>query len=266
MWYLAYGEHLVRSQTEGTAMSFAPLFPLVLAAALTLCCASSSLRAIELDDAILRLGAEDYDEREAATEYLGSMSAGYARLFLKLASSISDPEIRDRLNAAAKMIFERQIGAKDERWLRLHGSLGISYHVHYLEKISEGGKDREALGMAVSWVDENGPSDNRLQTWDVITEINGVKLGARDIDQLVKPGTQYELTVRRYTNSTLIAERDNVSSDETGYHEFKVSVTAGWREAHQVDQDSAQAIMTVLWREFLDEYQNSRGRYAALRR
>jgi len=220
----------------------------------------------DLDRAIMRLGAEDYDEREAATEELGTLSAGYARVFLKLSSAIKDPEIRDRLGLAARKIFERQMGAKDERWLRLHGSLRISYQPHFLATFRGGEKEREPLGMAVCWVDSDGPSDNRLRIWDVITQIDGVKLGARDIDQLVKPGGAYELTVRRFADKALISERDYVTAEDSEFEELKIKVVAGWRSPHQVDQESARGVMTMLWQEFLEDYQNPQdGKYAALK-
>jgi hypothetical protein len=210
----------------------------------------------ELDHSIMQLGSDDFEEREAASAELGVLAAGYARVFLKLAASIdNDLEIKDRLFKAAKSIFEKKIGSKDERWLKIHGALNISYQPYYVTQSIDGKTNREFLGMAVSWVDKEGACDKHLQKWDVITAIDGVAMGNRDLDSLVKPGTSYELTVRRYVTVTTLENKTEIAADES-FEEHKIKVTAGWRAPQNVDQYYARVLMDRLWKDFLAEYRN----------
>jgi hypothetical protein len=219
----------------------------------------SSCRAVEeLDETIALLGDDDYDVREAATDRLGNCPAGYARVLLKLSDAVnSDLEVKNRLKQSARMVFERKIGAKDDRWLALHGTLGISYQAHYsAARNEETSREREAIGMAVTWIENSGPSEQKLQVWDVITEVDGVNAANRDLDQMVKPGKEYELTVLRYEDTKSISERDYIDSADSNFKKLKIKVAAGWRKSDAVDQEFAKSLMESLWVDFLEAFKS----------
>lgn len=213
-----------------------------------------------LDELILRLGDEKFDAREAATEQLGSYPAGYARVFLKLSSAVHDLEIRDRLNAAARKVFERRIGARDDRWLRMHGTLGITGQLYFTADEPRNG-ERALLGLVIGWVDVCGPSEGRLESWDVIVSADGAAAGG-DLMERIKAGAEYQLSVRRYKNIEGIRAHGFSPSDKD-YQTFSVKVRAAWKEKTQVNRDEAAELMETMWREFLQDFRNPDSRSLA---
>ncbi len=246
-------EHISENRPPSARRFHAPLRAITL---WMLCLCGSVAALDDLEETILKLSDPDFDLREEATEKLGACPSGYERVFLKLSDAVkSDPEIKTRLVEAARRVFQRSIGAKDERWLRFHADLGMAYQMHYTYEFDpNSSRPREAMGLAVSAVDNDGPSGSAVQTWDLITEIDGKDIRRNDIDQQLRAGQEHELTLRRYKAIDAIKERGAINPDDSGYTVLKVKVRAAWKNRGNVDECEAQALMAALWNEFLKDY------------
>jgi hypothetical protein len=216
---------------------------------------------------IQRLTDDDFEVREAASRELESFPKEFAARFLNLSSAANtDQEAGERLVAAARYIFEHQIATADERWRRLYGHAGLSYErVYNEERYQPTARLRSLIGLAVSWVDERGPSAGKLKRWDVITHIDGVSVRERDIDTALLAAGEHELTLWRYRESDAIGTRDFIDPYDTDFEVLKVKLIAGWKDAEQVSQSKRADLLARLWQDYRRERESDpRGTPVAL--
>lgn len=140
---------------------------------------ASACAAQDVDHLIKLLSDDDFDIREQATEKLGHLHRNYAARLYKL-SFVVEPETKMRLRTAVHQIVERQIVQKDDRWIRLHGWLGIEYSNVYsgMEGHDEASymrwcRDRTVESYVIRWVSIDSPAADKLCNRDEITEVDG---------------------------------------------------------------------------------------------
>ena len=220
----------------------------------------------EIDQLINNLGAENFDQRENASEELSTYSSGYCSIFLKLSETSNDPEIAWRLKRVSHEIFKRQIFTKDERWKRLHGTLGIEINRICSSDDSESReRDREierertyeeqtTIGYRIEFVQMDGPATTILKQSDVIIEINGKKV--TDVEQeqyndygFIKPNQQYSLKLIRHKEPQPDAD-GNMPPEENPFVGDETTVIIQ-SSIHKEVTEREDKLLEALWNEYL---------------
>lgn len=228
--------------------------------------------ASDLEPLIKKLADEDFDVRVRATQELGKYPISYAKIFMKLADGMKDPEVRGRLKQASKLVWHNMILSQDERYRRVYGCIGFWFTEVYVERkmpegaIPEGphdyGTHHVLVGLKIDSVAFDTPAVNKLEQFDLLIEVNGkpiadfvkeehAKLG------LFQTGVEYELTLKRLKDVEKIRQRDGQSYDmeKDEFIEFKIKIKATDKEEKYLDFDALSNIEDAAWKEFLDEYE-----------
>lgn len=210
-------------------------------------CASDDDRIAKL---LVALDDEDFDVREHAMLELGDFPEEYSKKFLEMSRKYENPELRERLYVAARMIFKKSILIKTDEWLKFHGTLGIEGNLRYHQLVHTNPdgtsiSDWVPLGFMITFV-SNENAKEQLNGSDIIIEIADVDLNVLD----VKAGHEYELKIRRYKD---ITQLENYYQRYTNdYEEFTIKVRAGWKDERFINPYAAEALMLKLWFEFKD--------------
>lgn len=212
----------------------------------------------DLPKLLIQCDSEDFDVREQATFKLGQFPAEYVEKFLTMAETEQNPEVGYRLKYAARLIFEKKIGSKDDRWRYFHGTLELTGQLVWVTKETHLDADFpyyhtecEVLGMLVSWVnDVDGPGKDKIRQSDLILSIEGSSLNPIN----VKADGEYVVHIRRYKSLKYIEDHNTIdpNATEKDYDEFTVTVTASWLDRRFINEYAEQDLMTKLWLEYLE--------------
>lgn len=236
---------------------------------------TSACAAQDVDHLIRLLNDDDFDIREEATEKLGHLHRNYACKLYRL-SFVVEPEVRIRLRRAVHQIVERQIIQKDDRWLRLHGAIGVEYESIYPDPpdtaVGRGGggseqeyrayyqwyRDRKAIGYKVSWIKIDSPAEDKLFWHDTIIEIDGRSITNVENDTLstygwLKLGKTLTLKVKRYKNHEKFDETHTPGpTDPT--EEVIVKLTPTTKPDYEINWSSDIALRALLHEQFLNDH------------
>lgn len=211
----------------------------------------------QLPDLLVLCDNDDFDVREKAVTQLAQYPAEYVDKFLKMADDEKNPEVQYRLRMAARGIFDRRVGNKDDRWLLFHGTLCLSGELLWVTKEDWNAdfpyyhRECSVLGLLVSYVDDlYGPCKDKIKQLDIITSIDGS--GINPIN--VKAGSDYVVHIRRYKDLKYLEEHNSINPDATDkdFDELTVTVTAAWQERRFLNENAEADLMDKLWFEYLD--------------
>jgi hypothetical protein len=223
----------------------------------------SSLLAEEpLNDLIKKLGNDDFDIRVEATNKLGEYPAEFSKKFIEISTTSDDPEIKARLEQAARLIFKKKIINQYDEWLLMHGSFCIDGHEVHQLKPQDKNKDEElqkpeqhygynetiSIGIFVNWVYEGGSSDGKITRWDIIEEVEGLNINQVIYYQKsIKVGQEYKLKLRRYKEADEIL-KDGYVNPEIKYETITLTLKAGYKNADPAEE---QKLIDRLWLKYI---------------
>lgn len=223
----------------------------------------SMAKAEDLSAVVDKLGDDDFEIRQQATEALSKYPLAHADYFLDLSKTFkdTDPEIAYRLELVAKTIFYRTEFEANTDIRKLRATLEIQFDPFYVNT-----KDQTILDLlqnnwprclVIKFVDWFGVSKDKLKCWDIITLIDG-KLyeqmpnfgyGIFEIDKEV------ELTVIRFKDTEKIEKRGYIVLDEDEHEIVKVKVTPiVQKDIRLIDMERVNKILDSGWQQYYNTY------------
>ena len=231
----------------------------------------SMAKSEDVSATIDRLGDDDFNIRESATDALSNYSLGFIDFFLDTSNTFKekDPETAYRLGLIAKSIFYRHEFESNEDIKRLRANLDIELTDFYVDTQEEGIKNvfngQWQKGLLCKFADCFGTCKDKLQAWDIIICVDGEPYLKHpdyenhdfcfNMKSLFKVGTEYELTIIRFTETEKIDARTYPIIDTDPHKVMKVKVTPiAQKDIRLLDMDKINDILNTCWIKYLSDY------------
>lgn len=209
----------------------------------------------ELDDTIALLGNDEFDIREQASFKLNAYPEEYVKKFIDRSRIEKDPEIRYRLQSAAKQVFARTIVERCDEWLMLHANLGLEFNHMSTYTTVVDAENRSVTTYETLYVVNYVSSEiigDKIKQYDVIRAIDG----NTDLHSMKpKMGVEHEITIHRYKNLEQL-QNGNFNAEDKEFEEIKVKIKVGAKEERFINPVDEMRIIDSQWKKFCEEYGN----------
>lgn len=217
--------------------------------------ATSAAMASELDDLITQLGNDEFEKREQASFKLNAYPEEYIKKFMDRSKIEKDPEIRYRLQSAAKQVFTRTVVERCDEWLILHADVGLEFSHTSTYRTEVDAENRSVTTYEVIYVVNFVNSEiigDKIKQYDVVKAIDG----NTDLNSMKpKMGKEHEIILHRYKNVEQI-QNGNFDAADKEFEEIKVKIKVGAKEDRFINPIDEMMIIDSQWKKFCEEYNN----------